>query len=194
MIGSIVNQLLVKELFLRQDKRQRKRYYKCECLGCGAEVIARKHDVESGKASACISCSSIKMLPDERFWKDLYRRCFKRSTEKGLAFDLTMDQFKSLSSQDCTYCGTKPRLNTSVRDTAIRVASKRGHRTNSPQIMNLAVPSNGLDRVNNAAGYILSNVKPCCTLCNSMKHIQTDLDFLAQAKKIAAHQEQINHQ
>lgn len=44
----------------------------------------------------------------------------------------------------------------------------------------------GIDRVDNALGYRLSNCVPCCGVCNRMKGKLTKHDFIAQCAKIIA--------
>lgn len=42
----------------------------------------------------------------------------------------------------------------------------------------------GIDRVDNSIGYVKSNLKPCCSTCNYMKHTLTLNEFLEHMKKI----------
>lgn len=48
---------------------------------------------------------------------------------------------------------------------------------------------NGIDRVDNAKGYILENCIPCCKHCNRMKHILHPVFFIGKAKLITNFQE-----
>ena len=43
----------------------------------------------------------------------------------------------------------------------------------------------GFDRIDNSAGYLKDNVKPCCTTCNLMKHSSDHDEFIERCKKIA---------
>lgn len=45
----------------------------------------------------------------------------------------------------------------------------------------------GIDRIDNALGYTLSNSTPCCEVCNHMKWNLTKSKFLNHAKRIANH-------
>lgn len=47
-------------------------------------------------------------------------------------------------------------------------------------------PSGGVDRLNNATGYILNNSVSCCVTCNRMKLMLTETEFLRQVEKIHA--------
>lgn len=42
----------------------------------------------------------------------------------------------------------------------------------------------GLDRLDNSLGYLLTNVKPCCWKCNSMKSDLSSIDFIKHIRKI----------
>lgn len=44
----------------------------------------------------------------------------------------------------------------------------------------------GVDRVDNAKGYVMDNVVPCCAICNSMKSSMKLVDFLRRCATIAA--------
>ena len=46
---------------------------------------------------------------------------------------------------------------------------------------------NGIDRVDNAIGYIRDNVVPCCKTCNYIKGNYSKNFFLAHVMKIASH-------
>lgn len=45
----------------------------------------------------------------------------------------------------------------------------------------------GLDRINNKEGYLLGNVRSCCTTCNYMKRMWSPQFFIAHCEKIVSH-------
>ena len=67
----------------------------------------------------------------------------------GIQFDLTLEDFKNIIFKDCTYCGAKPK-NVSERNRNLRL-------------------HNGIDRMDNSMGYFITNIVPCCSVCNSIK-------------------------
>ncbi len=73
--------------------------------------------------------------------------------KRGYSFNLSKDDFKELTLQNCTYCGSEPlyRINTHTTD------------NHGDYIYN------GVDRVDNARGYEVDNCVTCCKLCNQMK-------------------------
>jgi hypothetical protein len=60
--------------------------------------------------------------------------------QRGLKFDLTIDQYKNLIDNNCIYC--------------IGPLPKSGA---------------GLDRIDNNKGYTIDNVVPCCRNCNVLR-------------------------
>ena len=70
-----------------------------------------------------------------------YNRYKIRANNKSLQFDLTKDEYDGIVTSQCYLCGRK---------------SYEKHK-------------NGIDRIDNNLGYIMSNVKPCCGSCNYIK-------------------------
>jgi hypothetical protein len=85
---------------------------------------------------------------------------YKKSTAtRGLAFELTEDQYKSMRCGSCYLCGNEGTVGA----------------------------QNGIDRIDSTKGYIMSNCASCCAWCNRFKNT-TPLDvFIKQCKKINSH-------
>lgn len=86
-------------------------------------------------------------------------RAIKQQAErKGIAWEITMEHGLELSYQPCFYCGG-------------------------------FAPSgiNGIDRLDNAKGYTLENVKPCCNACNMSKGTLDPESFLGACEAIHAY-------
>lgn len=49
------------------------------------------------------------------------------------------------------------------------------------------VPANGIDRKDNAEGYVTNNVLPCCTACNYLKKATPYAEFVAHIHRMSAH-------
>jgi hypothetical protein len=95
-----------------------------------------------------------------------YKQYMNTAAEKELLFDITEKQFGELCMQDCYLCGKK---------------------TNKPHHIN------GIDRCDSQLGYILSNCRPCCTMCNYFKNSYDYENFIDQLKLIHANN-QITHE
>jgi len=70
-----------------------------------------------------------------------YNEYKKRADNKSLLFELTTDEYNTIIKSPCYLCGRK----------------------------SCEKYKNGIDRVDNNFGYIMSNVKACCASCNYMK-------------------------
>ncbi len=85
-----------------------------------------------------------------------YSKYKKRAVQKGLAFELSVEDFDKLILENCYICGKK---------------TDETH-------------TNGVDRFDNQQGYTFHNSNACCGECNGMKK-EIDYDILwAQFKKI----------
>lgn len=88
-------------------------------------------------------------------------RGYKFSAEKrGRPFELTESQFRELTQQCCFYCGAKPN----------KLMSTGNQQSNYTY--------NGVDRVDNSLGYVISNCVPCCEFCNKAKGTRTYVEFM----------------
>lgn len=95
-----------------------------------------------------------------RAFYNIYRR---GAEARNYAFELTIEQFESLVTSPCFFCGAPP-------------SQKRRNHVFS-----------GIDRSNNAIGYIPSNVRPCCGTCNRAKHTISEPEFIQWVLKVADH-------
>lgn len=95
-------------------------------------------------------CDCLLISQDAAFGRSIkaYRQQAKR---RDLDFNLSFEEFKNLSIQDCHYCGREPMLNSYSSDVVVKI------------------PLNGVDRVNSDLSYSLDNCVPCCGMCNRAK-------------------------
>ncbi len=94
----------------------------------------------------------------------VYKRNAKRYKRD---FELSKEEFRELTKQNCFYCGTEPIIGYN--------ADRRSHGK---------YLYNGVDRYDNSKGYTVDNAVPCCKICNTMKS-NLDVDaFRNHIKKI----------
>lgn len=86
-----------------------------------------------------------------------YKRNAKR---RGFTYNLTEEQFKEITQQDCYYCGIEPKQITDY------------NKRNGQYVYN------GIDRIDNTKGYVIDNVVPCCGMCNRIKGKLSSVEFL----------------
>lgn len=93
----------------------------------------------------------------------IYRHAAKK---RGYCFELSREDFRRLTSQNCSYCGIEPKQ------------IFRGSTCKTPYTYN------GIDRQDNTRGYVLDNAVPCCKPCNLSKGKQTLAAFLKRCQDI----------
>ncbi len=92
---------------------------------------------------------------------------------KGVPFELTREQFSAIIAMNCHYCGAAPSM------------TKVGKDIWSP------LTYNGIDRVQNARGYMTDNAVPCCRICNIAKRDLSANEFLEWVFRVYRHQQEI---
>jgi 5-methylcytosine-specific restriction endonuclease McrA len=88
--------------------------------------------------------------------KTQYSVLKRLARQRNLEMTITLEEFIVLRASPCFYC-LDP------------VLSKTGY---------------GLDRKNSSIGYVLSNVVPCCRVCNQAKTNRSTEEFLSWAKRV----------
>lgn len=86
-----------------------------------------------------------------------FRGYVARAKRKGLSFDLTRHDYNALVNGACFYC---------------KRAADDLH-------------VNGIDRMDNSAGYTLNNCVTCCSECNQMKAGMNNVDYVDHCKRVA---------
>ena len=112
---------------------------KCQC-DCGKELVVGLWDIRSGKTT---TCGDHPLYEDRSLpaFNNLYRHTYRgRALASGRVFELTEDQFRALTQQDCFYCGAGPRSK-----------SVQSGKYISEYIYN------GIDSVDNTLGYTIDN-------------------------------------
>lgn len=80
-----------------------------------------------------------------RSMRRMHKRYIRMCARRNVYWELTVEQFHKLTSQNCKYCSRPP----------MQVYSNYTY--------------NGIDRLNPKRGYILDNCVPCCKECNWIK-------------------------
>lgn len=136
----------------------------CLC-DCGQFHVASGKHLREG---ATKSCGCGRRLPPGQAAKNTLLRNYKHSAEgRGLAWELTDEEFFKLTQQSCHYCGIAP--------TKLVVGNHYGN-----------YPHNGIDRKDNSLGYVKENIVPCCSGCNFAKSDKSYDDFVAWLDHVAA--------
>jgi hypothetical protein len=154
----------------RQGKRRPKWLVRCSC---GKEKAVLGTTLRNTKVR---SCGHLKVqIASETFRKPLHEvvrnntmHHYKVNARRmGRSFELTEDQWFTMITSNCHYCGSPP-------------SNIWNHRF-SDEVFRY----NGVDRVDNAQGYSPENTVPCCAPCNMMKRSMSVDAFINHIRKIA---------
>lgn len=172
--GQKLNHLTIIKLHHTFWKYHRTNYfYLCKC-DCGKEKIIVKESIINGDTKSC-GCFHAKQCGlahrKEKYsasLKAIYNVYKEKAKRRKISFELTLKEFKKLTSQKCFYCGINPTQH---------VKSHKNHYYGS-------YIYNGLDRIDSKQGYISLNLVPCCKYCNYAKNDLSTKEFYKHIKKI----------
>jgi len=170
LVGKRFGRLTVKEYSHSQDYGYCvKVFWMCEC-DCGKKVARAAGALRSGNTKSCGCLHSEKCglnglgnkINHETAYKQILQIYIGNARKNGREWGLPEDIFKELIGGNCVYCGTPPAKK------SLTEKSKR-----------VRLVYNGIDRIDNAKGYIIGNVASCCNMCNHAKKTHTAAEFLA---------------
>ncbi len=140
----------------------------CEC---GKQKIISSESLKGDKAKSCGCMGGGSRKPyGEASINQKYTTYKDDAKRRPCIFSISLDDFKSIVFQDCFYCGEGPQI-------SLRKCRQNGK-----------IPMNGIDRVDSSIGYVLSNLVPCCKMCNFMKLKYSQVNFLSHIEKIYSRQ------
>lgn len=166
-------------------------HWVCFC-SCGETRIVSANALLVGDAIACATCGHairVEKLAKALVSKDglsafrqLVFRYKKSAKRRGISYELSDDDCKSLFALPCTYCGCPPSHTFHIGNNYKKDRKFAGIGGVKPIIYN------GIDRIDSKLGYVQGNVTTCCRVCNQAKMDMSVGRFLAWAQRVAAHQ------
>ena len=134
--------------------------WRCQC-DCGNIVETFRSNLTSNFIHSC-GCA-IRDLDEMPFSSQNLSRKFSayknNARRREIEFTLTRDDFNTLCTSPCSYCG----------------------QSSGQQYVN------GIDRIDSNSGYVASNVTSCCKICNYMKNTLGQRAFIEHCKKVVSH-------
>lgn len=127
-----------------------------------AVVVRRKHEKNYGGRAGF-----NRLAAGQSAFNQLFYSYQKSARERGHSFELTANEFRFITQQNCFYCGNPP-------ETKFHAAQG----TNGDYI------GNGIDRIDNARGYMIGNVRPCCKQCNIAKGVLDEESFMSWVRRV----------
>ena len=159
LTGLKVNMLTITSLHHRDKKRNQ--HWLCLC-DCGRTVVVMRANLSSTDAQQ--SCGCVRRVPDAAF-RVVFRQYRDAAPKRGLSFELTEEQFRTLTTSPCHYTGRLPShvVETEAGDSYVY---------------------NGIDRLDNTKGYTIENCVPCCSEVNYAKRALSYSDFIQLCKEV----------
>jgi hypothetical protein len=148
---------------------------------CGSATLCLKYRAQQPRT--CTKCdvtqrlrrkpSPRRLTPGDASFNALLNGYVYGAKSRGLTFEISREEFASLTKRDCFYCGAAP--------SAIRNTKRVGVVGYCDTYI-----YNGVDRANPKIGYVAGNVVPCCKLCNYIKRSMTQGEFYSHIERILA--------
>lgn len=162
-------------------------YWICLC-DCGATTQILGTSLRSGKSTACGCNIGYNTGPKRKVTNRVLTQHFSsyRNSKKAksLGFDLSLKEFEVICRENCYYCGSEPQIRKYL------TYKPNGGAEDFYSYDNLS----GIDRFDNAKGYVEGNCIPCCAKCNLMKKNYSEQEFLDHIFKIYEHSKTANLQ
>lgn len=99
-----------------------------------------------------------------------YRR---NALRRGIEWRLTLEEFAAVVALNCHYCGSPPKYR-------VRRDANRGQKL----IVKSKEKINGIDRLDSAGPYALSNCVACCRRCNYGKNDMSVREFKSWLRRV----------
>lgn len=172
LVGRRFGRLLVVE---QCEGRLRGMYtWRCKC-DCGTTRIVPTSALNTGNTTSC-GCltkenqrKAVALPVGEAAFRRVVHSYKDAARKKGRVFELSRNDMRHLTKQNCYYCGAEP-----------FTVKTEAH-------LNGSYVYNGVDRIDTAGGYTPDNVVACCRHCNMAKRAMTQGEFVEWARKLYNH-------
>lgn len=152
--------------------------YNVRC-DCGTKKQLTRTQFKRTQSCGCLQVNRVRKPAGDVSFNVLLTSYKHRAKKNGINFFLIKEQFRNLISKNCFYCNAKPKdYNTYITD------GNKSSNINQDSIDRAWIKANGIDRLNNDFGYVITNCVPCCEHCNRAKLDWTFEEFLIKIKNI----------
>lgn len=141
--------------------------WRCIC-DCGNIKLVASGDLirgSNGGRSGVRSCGCLRNIAHRRYsfgeasFNSVFNKLKSASKKRGIFFNLSKENVRIISKQNCFYCGDEP-------------SNKNIGKGYYGEYV-----YSGIDRINSDIGYVVENVVPCCKKCNLAKRDMTTKEF-----------------
>lgn len=166
-------------IFLRREYVGKNRIFVCKCK-CGSEKVFWKQSAILRQKTCGCGTDDVGLTAKQRRSMTSRMNGYKAGAKKrGISWNLSYEQFSSVASKPCSYCGTDPKKWDCVSNAPS--VSK-----DCPNIIadDYVIHFNGVDRIDSRGGYTVGNVVSCCTRCNRAKNDMTVEEFKDHVERL----------
>lgn len=151
-------------------KNKNHSFWECLCT-CGSTTIVAGHHLKHNTTKGCRACAMVYSRKErgECSFNGLYLRYQHNAATRNLQFELSKEEFRTLTKQNCHYCNQEPN------------GIHKGKTAHGEYLYN------GVDRKDHKLSYTVDNCVSSCTLCNFAKHKLGYNEFLNWVDKIATY-------
>lgn len=154
-------------------------YWVCQCK-CGTikSIRGSALNQKGTRSCGCLAKELLAQRTKKLFTKAgsagraVYGRYRHHAEKANRQFEISLEEFLQITSQNCAYCGASPSRINKLKNSA------------SGEIF----VYNGMDRQDNSKGYTKENIVPCCLFCNWMKGRLSAEAFISKCRDVAIHQ------
>lgn len=157
--------------------------WSCRCDCGGTKTVRASH---LGKTKSCGCFYTSRPVEDKQAVTINAQYCNHRhGAIRADSPPLPRETWLAIVRRPCDYCGLTDTRN--IAETSLYRDDPRRRPLTQSQREAYAVSMNGIDRVDNTMGYIVSNSVPCCQRCNLMKNDMPRDTFVAHLQSIRVH-------
>lgn len=139
--------------------------WNCLCE-CGGTCLLPTSALPFAKSCGCMQRRKYKTKEQSAIMR-VHRTYTHGATKRGYEWKLSFEEFSGIVLRPCVYCGELPKMRSKVSG-------------------GIELAMSGVDRVDNSKGYVVGNVVPCCSWCNTAKMHHSMVDFIAHCRAVAA--------
>lgn len=169
---NFINQRFGRLLVLRKTdvRRSGAICWECQC-DCGKIVLVTTNRLKQGTQSCrCLSKEISSKNNSKPFGVAEFNKLLSgyqnSAHDRNIVWALVENDFKSLISDKCFYCGIEP-------SNTVKTRKRKSNLT-----------YNGIDRVDNNKGYEITNVVTSCKICNYAKRKMSKEEFLSWTDRV----------
>jgi hypothetical protein len=159
-------------------KYETQMFWNCKCV-CGTKREVSGTSLRTGRSRSCGCTDYRKKTNSDAPFKRKYTTTRHGALRRNFIFELTLEEYIELSTQDCYWCGDIP-------NTKVYAYSRRRYTQGKNKDVYVTMAS--IDRKDSSKGYTIKNCVPSCLMCNRMKSDFKSKDFLKKIEKIYLHQ------